>query len=164
MEMHTSHVYKGDQLLILGGRALPQGQSLDKIEFSDMIYQVDLKTGKVSEFGKLPSGIGSHVSCIVDDEYLCVYGGTNGYRFFDSILRYEIATKKWTLLTKMPGVWEHSKWFKDGRVGASYCQLDNQYALFFGGCSAEVDYSDFLVVNFDLIRDDEAFNEITEIM
>jgi hypothetical protein len=51
-------------------------------------------------FGTLPSAIGSHVSFIVDDKYLVLYGGTNGFRFFDSILRYEISIKKWTLMTQ----------------------------------------------------------------
>lgn len=61
--------------------------------FSDDIYSVELSTGKVSMFGSLPTGLGSHVSAIVDDEYILVYGGTNGLRFFDSIMRYEISTK-----------------------------------------------------------------------
>jgi hypothetical protein len=53
----------------------------------------------VTEFGKLPTAIGSHVSLLVDNKYILLYGGTNGYRFFDNIVRYEIENKKWTLMT-----------------------------------------------------------------
>lgn len=60
---------------------------------------MELETGKVAQFGTLPTALGSHVSAIVDDKYLVVYGGTNGLRFFDSIMRYEIETREWTLMT-----------------------------------------------------------------
>ena len=45
----------------------------------------------VSEFGKLPSDLASHQSALIDDKFLIVYGGTNGLRFFDSVIRYTIA-------------------------------------------------------------------------
>ena len=165
MEMHSSHVYKGDQLLIIGGRCLPQGGTLDAITFNDIIYQVDTKSGKVSEFGKLPCAVGSHVSCIIDDKYIVVYGGTNGYRFFDNVLRYEISKQKWTLMTKYPDSWKDSKWFSDGRIAVSSWSSDSKgYALFFGGCSAETDHGDFMVLPFAAFKDDSNFSEITEIM
>jgi hypothetical protein len=63
-----------------------------------------LTTGEVSEFGTLPSALASHVSAIVDDKFIVLYGGTNGYRFFDSILRYSIEKKQWTLMTKLPAI------------------------------------------------------------
>ena len=99
IEMHSAHIYKGTHLLIIGGRSLEVGKPLNEIAFSDTIYAIDLTTYKVSIFGKLPSALGSHVSAIIDDKYLIVYGGTNGYRFFDSILRYDIEEKEWTLMT-----------------------------------------------------------------
>ena len=99
IEMHTAHMYRGTHLLLIGGRKLETGQPLSNIAFSDDIYAVELATGKVSLFGRLPTAIGSHVSAIVDDKYLVVYGGTNGLRFFDSITRYDIAAKEWTLMT-----------------------------------------------------------------
>lgn len=100
IEMHTCHLFKEKYLLILGGRALPQGSKLEEIQFSDVIYQVDLESGEVCEFANLPSAIGSHISAIVDEKYIILYGGTNGYRFFDNILRYAIETKTWTLMTR----------------------------------------------------------------
>jgi hypothetical protein len=102
VEMHTAHIYKEKLLLVIGGRALPQGAKLEDIQFSDIIYQIDLEDGTVSEFGRLPSAIGSHVSLIVDDKYLVLYGGTNGFRFFDNILRYSTADQRWMLMTKQP--------------------------------------------------------------
>jgi len=93
LEMHTTHLYKDNELMIVGGRALETGQNLSQIAFSDSIYTVNLETGKVAKLGLLPSALGSHVSALVDDKYLVVYGGTNGFRFFDSILRYEIEAK-----------------------------------------------------------------------
>jgi hypothetical protein len=100
VEMHTAHIYQEKYMLVIGGRALPQGAKLEEIQFSDIIYKIDLEDGTVCEFGNLPSAIGSHVSMIVDDKYIVVYGGTNGFRFFDNILRYAISEQKWTLMTK----------------------------------------------------------------
>ena len=48
IEMHTAHLYKSNCLLIVGGRALEIGKELDQVMFSDMIYQINLDTGKVS--------------------------------------------------------------------------------------------------------------------
>lgn len=67
VEMHTAHIYNEKFMLVIGGRALPQGAKLEEIQFSDVIYQIELENGTVSEFGKLPSPLGSHVSLIVDD-------------------------------------------------------------------------------------------------
>jgi hypothetical protein len=64
-----------------------------------VIYSIELDTGKVENWGRLPSELGSHSSALIDDKYIILYGGTNGLRFFDSIVRYEISTKKWTLMT-----------------------------------------------------------------
>jgi hypothetical protein len=101
-----------------------------------VIYQVCLDSGKVSEFGTLPSAIGSHVSTLIDDKYLLVYGGTNGFRFFDSILRYEIDTKSWTLMTKQPAELVGSPFLSDGRIAASCSQFQSGFGIIFGGCSA----------------------------
>ena len=66
------------------------------------MISVNLETKKVSMFGKLPTALGAHISALIDDKYILIYGGTNGFRFFDSLLRYEIETQKWTLMTKYP--------------------------------------------------------------
>ena len=67
-----------------------------------MIIQLDLKTGKVSDFATLPTGLASHTSYLIDDRYLMIYGGTNGLRFFDNVIRYDIQNKEWRLMTKYP--------------------------------------------------------------
>jgi hypothetical protein len=51
------------------------------------------------------------VSYILDDKYLLVYGGTNGLRFFDSIIRCDLEFKLWTLLTKQPPELTGSRFF-----------------------------------------------------
>ena len=164
VEMHTCHLYMGKYLLILGGRALPQGAKLEEIQFSDVIYQIELETGELSEFGKLPSAIGSHVSALVDDQYIVLYGGTNGFRFFDNILRYSIADKKWTLLTTQPKILQGSSFLADGRIACSFAQVKGSYLVVFGGCSAAQDEGDFMLVPFASVRDDANFSEINEIM
>ena len=35
LEMHTCHIYQGNKLLLVGGRALEIGEELDKVMFSD---------------------------------------------------------------------------------------------------------------------------------
>ena len=125
---------------------------------------IHLETKKVSVFGRLPSSIGAHVSALVDDKYLVMYGGTNGFNFFDTILRFEIETKKWTMMTKYPGDFEKSTFFADGRIACTACQVKNEFVVFFGGCSAENDYAEFLVISFKHIREDGNFNEITHIV
>jgi len=67
--------------------------------------------GKVTNFGSLPADLCCHVSALVDNEYLVLYGGTNGLRFFDSILRYSIKEKKWTLMTNIPASCKASRFF-----------------------------------------------------
>ena len=136
---------------------------MEHIVFSDDIYAIELATGKVSLFGRLPTALGSHVSAIVDDKYLVVYGGTNGLRFFDSILRYEIETKEWNLMTSQPSDLVNSPFFSDGRIAACSDQFSNGFGLFFGGCSAERDCNDIMVVSFGHVRDDASFSAITEI-
>lgn len=100
LEMHTSHLYKESKLLILGGRGMFPGQTIEEAAFQDVIYSIDVKEGTYEIFGKLPADLASHQSALIDDQYLVMYGGTNGLRFFDSIVRYNIADKKWMLMTK----------------------------------------------------------------
>ena len=120
LEMHSALIYKGTHLLLLGGRRLEEGQPMASINFSDEMYAIELATGKVSVFGKLPSGMGSHVSAIIDDKYIILYGGTNGLRFFDSILRYDIEAKDWMLMTKQPEEMVGSTLFSDGRIASAF--------------------------------------------
>lgn len=133
-----------------------------------MIYSVDIskgeEEGKVDVFGQLPSDLGSHVSAMVDDKYLIVYGGTNGLRFFDSVLRYELFTKKWTLMTKQPENCKKSKFFQDGRISCASTLISNEVLVIFGGSAMEKDYNDFLIIHLAHIKDDNNFSEITEIM
>jgi hypothetical protein len=87
--------------------------------FRDSIVCVDIETGKVEgEFARLPTGLASHCSWLMDDRYLVVYGGTNGLRFFENVIRYDIETKSWTMMTKLPPSQESSTVLKQGRFAA----------------------------------------------
>ena len=114
-------------------------------------------------FGTLPTAIGSHVSALIEDRYLVVYGGTNGLRFFDSILRYDIEDKQWTLMTKQPNELKGSSFFSDGRIACSVDQCQNSFGLVFGGCSAESDCNEFMVISFNHMKDSANFSQINEI-
>jgi N-acetylneuraminic acid mutarotase len=111
LEMHTAHVYQGKKLLILGGRGMFPGQTVEEAAFQDDIYSVDVETGDLEIFGKLPSDLASHQSALIDDQFIVMYGGTNGLRFFDSVIRYSIPDKKWTLMTKQPKHCKSSRFF-----------------------------------------------------
>jgi Galactose oxidase, central domain len=170
IEMHTSHVYKGSKLLIIGGRGYFPGQKIEQTLFHDEIYSVDLDEaspatyGHVSLFGRLPADIGSHQTALIDDKYIVLYGGTNGLRFFDSILRYSIEEKKWTLMTKQPPHLKGSRFFQDGRISLSLALCLPDLLVMFGGSSFEKECNDWLVVPLAWLRDDANFSEINEIM
>lgn len=86
-----------------------------KTPFRDTILSLNLESGELSEFAQLPSALASQASTIIDDKYIFIYGGTNGLRFFDNVIRYDIEKKEWTLLTKYPESQKKSGFFKDGR-------------------------------------------------
>lgn len=70
--------------------------------FRDVIISLDLTSGKVEEFANLPTSLAAHTSFLIDDKYLIIYGGTNGLKFFDNVIRYDISAKKWTMLAVLP--------------------------------------------------------------
>lgn len=91
--------------MILGGRGILPGQSLEEAAFHNQIYSIDINEisetfGNVDIFGTLPGDLASHQSALIEDQYILMYGGFNGLRFFDSVIRYTIASKKWELMTK----------------------------------------------------------------
>ena len=78
--------------------------------------KLDLESGEISEFCQLPSALASQTSCFIDDRYICIYGGTNGMKFFDAVIRYDIFKREWNLMTKYPEKYKHSGFFKEGRL------------------------------------------------
>jgi hypothetical protein len=149
--------------LIVGGRGFFSGHSPHESAFVNNIYSIELATGVVGTFGSLPSELASHCSALIDDQYIVLYGGTNGLRFFDSIVRYTIATKKWMLMTKQPKHCKSSKFFSEGRISASCVQCEDMI-IFFGGSGFEKEWNDFLILPITDIKDDNNFSEINEIM
>lgn len=83
--------------------------------FRDTVISLDINTGKIEEFAQLPTALASHTSVLLEDKYLFIYGGTNGLRFFDNVIRYDIEKQEWRLLTKFPATQKSSGFFKDGR-------------------------------------------------
>jgi len=59
LEMHSAHIMGGTHLLLIGGRKLEVGQPMSELTFSDDMYSIELATGKVSLFGRLPTSLGS---------------------------------------------------------------------------------------------------------
>lgn len=170
LEMHTAHLYKGNtKLLILGGRGYYPGESIEQSNFHNQIFEIDLQEGSptyghVSEIGTLPADLGSHQSALIDDKYIVTYGGCNGLRFFDSILRYSLEDKKWTLMTKQPANAKGSRFFQDGRISLSSTICLPDLLVFFGGTSVEKECNDWLILPIEHLRDDKNFSEINEIM
>ena len=119
--------------------------------------------GEVELLGTLPADLASHQSALIDDKYIVMYGGTNGLRFFDSIVRYSISDKRWMLMTRQPKHCKNSRFFQDGRFSCSSLQLCDML-IFFGGSCFEKECNDFLIIPLDHIRDDANFSEINEIM
>ena len=118
----------------------------------------------MTSIGTLPADVASHQSALIDDQYIVMYGGTNGLRFFDSLLRYSLADKKWTLMTTQPPHIVGTRYFQDGRISCSSVLCPPDLLIFFGGSSFEKECNDFLVIPLAHIRDDNNFSEINEIM
>jgi hypothetical protein len=71
--------------------------------FRDVVICLDLETGKIDDnFAQLPTALASHQSFLIDDKILIIYGGTNGLRFFDNVIRYDMEKKEWKLMQKYP--------------------------------------------------------------
>jgi hypothetical protein len=73
-----------------------------QVPFREDIITLDLETMEVKEFARLPTQLAAHSSFLLDDKYLLCYGGTNGLKFFDCVMRYDIENKKWEIMTKYP--------------------------------------------------------------
>jgi len=146
------HFYK-DQLLVVGGRTLVEGEP----GLSMSIYSINLIDGcKVTEFAQLPTPLCSHSSSLVSDRYLIVYGGTNGAEFFNSLLRLDLETKKWTL-------WKAPIKFTEGRIGTAMVQVEGCLCVF-GGSAFEADHGDVMVISGEALREDGNFGECVSIL
>lgn len=96
IDLHTSHFYN-NQILIVGGRTHSSQQGF---AYSETIFSVDILTGKVSIFESLPKSVGGHVSFLVDNRYIVILGGTDGYEILAECWRYDIVTAIWKKLVK----------------------------------------------------------------
>jgi hypothetical protein len=132
--------------------------------FRDVILSLDLASGILEEFAQLPTALAAHSSYLVDDKYLVIYGGTNGLRFFDNVIRYEIDKKEWRMMQKYPETQKNSPFFKDGRFAGSFAlgpeEDGDQIWILFGGSSVDKDCNDFLVMHKKHILNDDNFMAI----
>ena len=78
-------------------------------------------------------------------------------------MRYDMKSHEWTLMTKQPQELVSSPFFSDGRIASCSDQFGNGFGLFFGGCSAERDCNDLMVVSFAHVREASNFSVINEI-
>lgn len=59
--MHTSHLYnEGKNLLVLGGRGIFPGYTLEESAFHNEIYSIELGNGEIEKLGTLPADLASH--------------------------------------------------------------------------------------------------------
>ena len=64
------------------------------------MFSVEIHTGKVSIFGSLPYATAGHVSFLVDDRYIVILGGTDGFEVSQVLWRYDIITATWSKMVK----------------------------------------------------------------
>ena len=93
-----------------------------------------------------------------------IYGGTNGLKFFDSVIRYDLEKKEWRLMTKYPPTQQDSSYFKDGRFALVSAVAPNGTWVLFGGCSDTQDCNDFLVIRKEHLVNGLNFSVIQQII
>jgi len=54
---------------------------------------LDTETHVWSIYSSMPVPICSHAATIVSNRYIVMYGGTNGMKIFDNVMRFDIETK-----------------------------------------------------------------------
>lgn len=113
---------------------------------------------------ELPQEVGSHCSCLVDDKWLATYGGANMLGFFDTVQRFSLADKQWTLMVNQPENSVKSKFFSEGRIASASVTIGTELFVVFGGSAMERDTNDFLLIPLSHIREDKHFSEIQTLM
>lgn len=63
------------------------------------IYCLDLETKTWTILGSFAVPIGSHAATLIANRYIITYGGTNGMKFFDTIMRYDLESKNCLMYT-----------------------------------------------------------------
>lgn len=137
MEMHTAHIYYDENekphMILIGGRS--------KESISDGIYSLDIEELVWTRLLDMPTALCAHCSCIINNNYVVVYGGFDGLQIFDSIRRYDIKNNKWQSFIK-PNMNSKSDFFTDGRIASAIDCANNEIVFIFGGSSAIKDYND----------------------
>lgn len=158
LEMHSGHLWndKGKlKLLVFGGRTYDKVDPENTLRFVNEIYCLDLETRIWSILGSFPVPIGSHAATLVVNRYLVTYGGTNGMKFFDTIMRFDLETKSCLMYTNS----KHavSDFFKMGRLASTIENALDEIVVLFGGCNLEKDCNDVLVIKVEDLINDQHF-------
>lgn len=115
----------------------------------------------------MPTAIASHASFMIGDDFIVLYGGTNGQTLFNSVIRYDIKQKRFMIMSKWPGG-AAPKFQNDGRIAlvsaVGPVEDGDQIWVLFGGCSDTEDCNDFLVLRKKHLIDDSNFQEFNVII
>ena len=162
-------------MIIVGGRGFDKEQQ--NYVFLNTVFMIDVKEGKFEELAELPSAICGHCSSLIDNRYLLLYGGTNGLRFFDSLIRYDLEKKQSLLMVHPPSHLSSSPLLKHGRISCSMVNTQEHsvesddaskeredFIVLFGGSSIEREHNEVDVIPVEFVREDKNFAEINEIM
>lgn len=151
-EQLASHsaTYFRDHLIVYGGTGVPFGQSS-----SNKIHSCNLRTGvwqwlrpQNVDDNQVPTDqYGQAV--VVDNESGCLYaiGGTTGFRYTIDVYKFNLFTRRWTLLWKRPDS-DHDQ-FPEERYRHEIVLYNNQIYVF-GGGTASVCYGFKFIPVFDL--------------
>jgi hypothetical protein len=138
-EQLASHsaTYFRDHLIVYGGTGVPFGQSS-----SNKIHACNLKTG-VWEYMRPQNTDDSQIpsdqygqAVVVDNESCCLYaiGGTTGFRYTIDVYKFNLFTRRWTLLWKRSDS-DHNQ-FPEERYRHEIVLYNNQIFVFGGGTAS----------------------------
>lgn len=84
----------GEQIFVIGGKTIyPRGQPLDYVEFYDVVNDV------WNALSPVPISIYQHASSATHDAIFVFGGRDEDDDYLDTVLRYDIQTDSWTLVT-----------------------------------------------------------------
>lgn len=143
-----------------------QPDGSQNIGFCDEIHQYDIEGEEWTLLGQTQTPMGAHCSAIFQStNSLFVYGGTNGARFFDSILKMNLETKEWTMLRSFDGdETGNREFFQSPRIASMMAQADEEVLVLFGGSGYEKDFNDVLVIKGEDLKQESNYATVTEIM
>jgi hypothetical protein len=148
-EMHGMVYYRDlsldkSYIFIFGGRRYES--------FDDYIYRIDVSNNgfNCDYVKKLPFALSSFAYCLYD-HYIIIYGGTDGNKFMNNIIIYNINNGKWAQ-SKFQPLTEVNE--LGGRI-SSMMAIDHEkgYLIIFGGTFIIRDTNDIQILNLNELLD-----------